>query len=95
MSGAFLKTITESYPLRHEPEAARRLGHVSWSLIVVCSLMGACAAAGYSAWLFVMPADSISSASTAPVVSSFNRAELSTIVKKLEERSAAFRARVK
>jgi hypothetical protein len=96
MTFSFFTEWKEAYDLRHEPEAVRRLGELSWRVIVGGSLCGLGLVIGYGVWLFVMPPQVVtSSATTGVAVQSFSRDELTKIIERLEARAALFREKVK
>lgn len=81
--------LQEAYARRREPESLRRLANAYWVIVISLALLSFVGGAGYGVWQMLTPPQDGEAPPLAAFVG-FNREELNTVVKALEERQQRF-----
>lgn len=81
--------LQEAYARRREPESLRRLAEAYWAIVVPLALLSFLGGAGYGIWQILTPPQEDETPPPTAFIG-FNREELSSVVKALEERQQRF-----
>lgn len=84
--------LKDAYAARHEPEALRILAQGYWAFLLTFSSICAVCAIAYGTWEFFRLPERDESLSVRPR-QAFTKSDLQALLKKYDERAAAFEAR--